>query len=179
MSRAAECGQTPLACFAGLGTSTVEGSRRISLTQAPLLPSPPVAVPLMEALAGHLPQPADLLQRGNSPALEGIVAKPLAGSLRPAQRKQFGGVGPCAFLDPRRQLVPKRARQARDDHPLLRGQARRRLQAHPPVHLRQGAFGRQVDKNEQITEDLNHFTVKGAAAAVAWAAMKRRGVIPR
>jgi hypothetical protein len=32
-----------------------------------------------------------------------------------------------------------------------------------------------VDKNEQITEDLNHLSIKGAAAAaaaaVAWAAM--------
>jgi hypothetical protein len=38
-----------------------------------------------------------------------------------------------------------------------------------------------VDKNEQITEDLNHLSIKGAAeaAAVAWAAMKRGGVIPR
>ena len=45
----------------------------------------------------------------------------------------------------------------------------------------QGAFGRQVDKNEYISEDLNHFSVQGAAAAaaVAWAAMKQRGVIPR
>ena len=43
-----------------------------------------------------------------------------------------------------------------------------------------GAFGRQVDKNEYICEDLNHFSVQGAAvaAAVAWAAMKQRGVIP-
>lgn len=38
-----------------------------------------------------------------------------------------------------------------------------------------------MDKNEQITEDLNHLSVQGAAAAaaVAWAAMKQRGVTPR
>jgi len=32
-----------------------------------------------------------------------------------------------------------------------------------------------------ISEDLNHFSIKGAAAAatVAWEAMKQRGVIPR
>ena len=44
-----------------------------------------------------------------------------------------------------------------------------------------GAFGRQVDKNQYISEDLNHFSLKGAsaAAAVAWAAMKPGGVIPR
>jgi len=45
----------------------------------------------------------------------------------------------------------------------------------------QGAFGRQVDKNEHWSEDLNHFSVKGsaAAAAVAWEAMKQLGVIPQ
>jgi hypothetical protein len=38
-----------------------------------------------------------------------------------------------------------------------------------------------VDKNEYISEDLNHFTIKGAAAAaaVAWAAMKQHRTIPR
>ena len=36
-----------------------------------------------------------------------------------------------------------------------------------------------MDKNEHIYEDLNHFPVNGAAAAVAWAAMKQREVIPR
>jgi hypothetical protein len=41
--------------------------------------------------------------------------------------------------------------------------------------------GRQVDKNEHISEDLNHFSLKGAAAAaaMAWAEMKQRGVISR
>jgi hypothetical protein len=28
-------------------------------------------------------------------------------ALRPAQRKQSGGLGPCAFIDPRGRLVPK------------------------------------------------------------------------
>ena len=28
-----------------------------------------------------------------------------------------------------------------------------------------GAFGRQADKYEYILEDLNHFSIKGAAAA--------------
>ena len=44
-----------------------------------------------------------------------------------------------------------------------------------------GAFGRAVDKREYITEDLNHFSVRGhaEAAAIAWAALKRAGLIPR
>lgn len=44
-----------------------------------------------------------------------------------------------------------------------------------------GAFGRVVDKPEYITADLHHFSVQGhgKAAAVAWAAMKRVGLVPR
>jgi hypothetical protein len=123
----------------------------------------------MEALAGHLPQPADLLQRANPPALEGIVAKPLADSLRPAQRNQFGGVGPCAFLDPRGQLVLKELVRLETIIHCYEAQLAAGCKRIPRCTYDGGAFGRQVDKNEQITEDLNHFTVKGAAAAVAWA----------
>jgi hypothetical protein len=44
-----------------------------------------------------------------------------------------------------------------------------------------GAFGRVVDRPEYITEDLNHFSVEGhaKAAAVAFAAMRRVGALPR
>jgi hypothetical protein len=133
----------------------------------------------MEALAGHMPQPADLLQRANPPGLEGIVAKPPADSLRPAQRQQFGGVGPCAFLDPRGQLVPKELVRLETTIHCYEAQLAAGCKRIPRCTYDGGAFGRQVDKNEQITEDLNHFTVKGAATAVAWAAMKRRGVVPR
>ena len=49
-------------------------------------------------------------------------------ALRPAQRKQFGGTGPCAFLDPRGQLVPKeltRLSQRQPVHRLLPPSLRR------------------------------------------------------
>jgi hypothetical protein len=109
-------------------------------------------------------------------------------ALRPAQRLQFvagdqggGGTGPCAFIDPRGRLVPKEA--ARLDTIIHGYEAQlaagcRRI---PRCSYDRGAFGRQVDKNAYISEDLNHFSVQGAAAAaaVAWTAMKQRGVIPR
>ena len=43
-----------------------------------------------------------------------------------------------------------------------------------------GAFGRIVDKRAYISSDLNHFSIKGhaKAAAVAWAAMNRAGLVP-
>lgn len=43
-----------------------------------------------------------------------------------------------------------------------------------------GAFGRAVDRPEYISTDLFHFSLAGnaKAAAVAWAALKRVGIIP-
>jgi hypothetical protein len=102
-------------------------------------------------------------------------------ALRPAQRKQFGGVGPCAFLDPRGQLVPKELNRLESIIHLYEAQLAAGCRRIPRCTYDGGAFGRQVDKTEQISEDLNHFTITGAteAAAVAWTVMKRRGVIPR
>jgi hypothetical protein len=90
-------------------------------------------------------------------------------------------LGPCAFLDPRGRLVPKelaRLETIIHGYEAQLAAGRKRI---PRCTYDGGAFGRQVDKNEQITEDLNHLSIKGAAeaAAVAWAAMKRGGVIPR
>jgi hypothetical protein len=109
-------------------------------------------------------------------------------ALRPAQRQQFvagdqggGGTAPCAFIDPHGRLVPKEA--ARLDTIIHRYEAQLAAACKrvPRCTYDRGAFGRQVDKNQYISEDLNHLSVKGAAAAaaVAWAAMKQRGVIPR
>jgi hypothetical protein len=102
-------------------------------------------------------------------------------ALRPAQRKQEGGVGPCAFIDPRGLLVPKELARLETIIHGYETQLAAGCKRTPRCTYDGGAFGRQVDKNEYISEDLNHFTVKGAAAAaaVAWAAMKQRGVIPR
>ena len=43
-----------------------------------------------------------------------------------------------------------------------------------------GAFGRVVDHREWISDDLTHVSLAGnaTAAAVAWAALKRVGIIP-
>jgi hypothetical protein len=109
-------------------------------------------------------------------------------ALRPAQRLQFvagdqggGGTGPCAFIDPRGGLVPKEAARLDTTIHGYEAQLAAGCKRIPRCTYDGGAFGRQVDKNEYISEDLNHFTIKGAAAAaaVAWAAMRQLGVIPR
>ncbi len=44
-----------------------------------------------------------------------------------------------------------------------------------------GAFGRIVDKRAYWNSGVDHLSIKGhaKAAAVAWAAMKRAGLVPR
>jgi hypothetical protein len=109
-------------------------------------------------------------------------------ALSPAQRQQFvvgdqggGGTAPCAFIDPHGQLVPKEA--ARLDTIIHRYEAQLAAGCQRVARCTydRGAFGRQIDQNQYISEDLNHFSIQGAAAAaaVAWTAMKQRGVIPR
>jgi hypothetical protein len=109
-------------------------------------------------------------------------------ALTPAQRQQFvagdqggGGTGPCAFIDPHGRLVPKEAARLDTIIHGYEAQLAAGCKRVPRCTYDRGAFGRQVDKNEYISEDLNHFSVTGAAAAaaVAWAAMKQRGVIHR
>ncbi len=98
-----------------------------------------------------------------------------------AQRRKFGGTGPCAYLDPRGRVVPREL--ARLEKVIHGYEAQ--LEA-GCKHVRQcrydgGAFGRIVNKAEYVSSDVNHFSVKGhaKAAAAAWSAMKRAGLVPR
>ena len=85
-------------------------------------------------------------------------------------RGHAGGVGPCAFIDPRGRLVPKEAGRLDTIIHGYEAQLAAGCQRVPRCTYDRGAFGRQVDKNEYISEDLNHFSVQGAAAAAAVAA---------
>ena len=82
------------------------------------------------------------------------------------------------ILDPSGRLVPtKLARLER----IIHGYEAQLRAGCPPCRYDGGAFGRIVDKREYFSSDLNHFSVQGhaKAAAVAWAALKRVGIIPR
>jgi hypothetical protein len=103
-----------------------------------------------------------------------------ARALTPAQRRAFGGTGPCAFLDPRGRIVPKEVDRLERIIQGYQRELRRQCARVPRCRYDGGAFDRVVDRQAYITEDLNHFTVKGhaRAAAVAWAALRRLGLIP-
>src|SRR4051812_38957436 len=103
------------------------------------------------------------------------------GFLSPAERKSLGGTGPCAFLNPRGRLVPRElARLERIIHG-YETQLRVACTGIRQCRYDGGAFGRIIDKRAYWSSDLNHFSVKGhaKAAAVAWAALQRAGLVPR
>jgi hypothetical protein len=105
-----------------------------------------------------------------------------ARSLTVAQRRTFGGTGPCDFVDPTGRIVPKKV--ARLDKVIHRYEAQLAAGCKRFSQCRYdgGAFGNIVDRRQYVSAtDLNHFSIKGhaKAAAVAWAAMKRTGIIPR
>ena len=98
-----------------------------------------------------------------------------------AERKSIGGTGPCAFLDPAGRLVPKELARLEGIIHGYEAQLEAACKRFSQCRYDGGAFGRIVNKREYVSSDLNHWSVKGhaKAAAVAWAAMKRAGLVPR
>ena len=101
--------------------------------------------------------------------------------LSPAERKRIGGTGPCAFLDPQGGLVPKELARLEKIIHGYEAQLETGCKLLARCRYDGGALGRIVDKRAYWSSDLNHFSIKGhaKAAAVAWAAMKRAGLVPR
>ena len=104
-----------------------------------------------------------------------------AKSVTADERKKFGGTGACDFSDPQGQVVPDKL--ARLDEAIHGYEEQLQAGCKQIAQCRYdgGAFGRIVDKREYVSSDLSHFSIKGhaQAAAVAWAAMQRAGVVPR
>jgi hypothetical protein len=103
-----------------------------------------------------------------------------AEALAPAERRTIGGSGPCDFVDPSGRIVP--AKVARADKVIHRYEAQLAAGCKRFRRCRYdgGAAGRIVDKREYYSSDLNHLSIRGhaEAAAVAWSAMQRAGLIP-
>ncbi len=103
-----------------------------------------------------------------------------AQTLTPVQRRSFGGTGPCAFLSPKGRIVPKELERLET---IIRGYEEALEQgcgAYSRCVFDARAFSNAVEKPQFIAEDLNHFSVAGhaEAAAVAWNAMRRGGLVP-
>lgn len=102
-----------------------------------------------------------------------------AKALPPGLRRSFGGVGPCDFLDLDGRLVTKKLARAEKAIHGYEAQLGAGCERFDRCQYDGGAFGRVIDKREYIAPDGNHFSVQGhaKAAAVAWAGMKRAGLV--
>lgn len=106
----------------------------------------------------------------------------LAKVLSPDERKSIGGTGPCDYFDPDGRLVESKLalrEEARDaiDAQLEAGCKRISLCRHDG-----GAFGRvDIERADYAQNDILHLSLTGhaKAAAVAWDALKRAGLIPQ
>jgi hypothetical protein len=110
----------------------------------------------------------------------GTATKDFA-TLTPEHRRQEGGTGPCAFIDPQGRLVPREL--DRIEHIGLRYEAALKAGCLKFARCRydEGAFhNAPVEAKFTSAIDLNHFSIAGhaEAAAVAWKARKRLASCP-
>jgi hypothetical protein len=103
-----------------------------------------------------------------------------AKALTRAERLTFAGTGPCDFINTAGKIVAAKAARLDKVVHAYEAQLDAACKQFPNCRYDGGAFGRVVDKREYISEDLNHLSIRGhaKAAAVAWAALKRSGLVP-
>jgi hypothetical protein len=96
------------------------------------------------------------------------------------ERQSIGATGPCDGIDLDGHIVPKKI--ARLDAVIhgYEAQLEAGCALFSQCRYDPGAFGSIIDKREYVSDDLNHFSIKGhaKAAAVAWGAMQRTGLVP-
>jgi hypothetical protein len=97
-----------------------------------------------------------------------------------AEREQIGGTGPCAFVGPDGAIVPKELQRLEDIIHGYEAQLEAGCDRFDRCHYDDGAFGRIVDRRSYFSSDFNHFSIEGhaKAAAVAWAGLRRAGIVP-
>ena len=115
-----------------------------------------------------------VVSQGGSPAT-------YANALTRAQRASQGGTGPCDFMTPTGGISAPKV--ARAEHSIHAYEAALKTAC---ATVRQctydgGAFGRIIDRRENLSSDLNHLSIAGHAdqAAIAWATMQHLHVLPR
>jgi hypothetical protein len=97
-----------------------------------------------------------------------------------AEREQIGGTGPCAFVDPDGEIVPKELQRLEDIIHGYEAQLEAGCDQFDRCHYDDGAFGRIVDQHSYWSSCNNHLSIEGhaKAAAVAWAALRRADIVP-
>ena len=96
-------------------------------------------------------------------------------------RRLLGGTRPCDLVDPAGRARPEPIAKLEKTIHGYESQLSVACKRFTQCRYDGGAFGRTVDRAEYVSSDLNHFSIEGhaKAAAVAWAAMRRAGLVPR
>jgi hypothetical protein len=109
-----------------------------------------------------------------------------AASLSRSERLRFAlqsgiGGGPCDFVNPQGGIVGAKVELLDKDIHGYEAELKAGCLRFEQCRYDGGAAGNIADKRAYVSSDLNHFSIAGnaKAAAVAWAAMQRMGVIPR
>jgi hypothetical protein len=102
-------------------------------------------------------------------------------TLTRAQRQSSGGTGPCDLFDLSGRIMPGPMAKLEKAIHGYESQLRDACKRFTQCRYDGGAFGRIVDKAEYVSSDMNHSSIKGhaKAAAVAWTALRRAGLVPR
>ena len=97
------------------------------------------------------------------------------------ERRSIGGDRPCDIADPQGRLVPKEIARLTTIIQGYEAQLKAACERFAQCRYDDGAFGRIVDSRKYLSSDLNHLSIEGHAkvASVAWAALKRAGLIPK
>ena len=109
-----------------------------------------------------------------------------AASLSPSERLRFAlqsgiGGGPCDFVNPEGKILDAKVGVLDKDIHGYEAELKAGCLRFRQCRYDGGAAGDIADRRSYVSSDLNHFSIAGnaKAAAVAWAAMQRTGVIPR
>jgi hypothetical protein len=103
-----------------------------------------------------------------------------ATALTEAERELIGGSGPCDVLDLRGRLVPAKAARLEETIRAYNAQLAAACKRFRQCHDDDRAFADVKIAREYLSSDLEHLSVEGLAeaAAVAWTALGRAGLVP-
>jgi hypothetical protein len=152
-----------VACLAALAAPGCRGAGNSGPPAAPVAQGAPAAP---KRAPGY---PSSLAALGHSGST----------TFSPAQRRAFGGTGPCDYLHPAGKFVAGRLRRLTRIISGYEAQLRAGGARVPRCRYDDGAFARQVHRRRYVSEDLNHFSIAGhaKAAAVAWSALRHAGLV--
>jgi hypothetical protein len=140
----------------------------------------------LSAYRGKLTTIFKTLGRGAADSREFVVSqfgnpRTDAKILTREERASQGGTGPCDFMTPSGGVAPKKLVRLETAIRAYEAAVRTACGAVQQCTYGGDALAHTINKRAYYSNDLNHFSIKGhaRAAAAAWAAMRRAGLIPR